>query len=392
MKIGTTTLVILMLALLTQVACSSFPQTSSSDSFNLEKLIVDVFDPQPGEKVLVMVDLPHGSYHDNQLWEERREMAEEWHLAFEELGEEIGFSVHPLLTYPATGMHNGPLPEMGDLDGNQIHFSEIFADTNIVVALTEFSATAPLIEFSQTSPDLRVASMPTVMKSMEQTALSADYSEVARKGNIVQEMLDQAVGARLEFSTGHEFYFDLRFRTAEIDDGQLHADKEGLRVINLPSGEAFIAPYEGEIEGEASQTSGTIPLLYRGKLVLILVEQNQIVEVSGENSEADLLWDYISSDPARQNIAELGIGVNDKAVITGNVLEDEKVFGVHWAFGRSDHIGGTVGVEDFLNPRNVVHQDFVYPLGGEIEVVNLTLVYEDGSTVVIILDGEFIIF
>ena len=29
-------------------------------AFDLEKLIRDVFAPQPGEKVLVMVDVPHG--------------------------------------------------------------------------------------------------------------------------------------------------------------------------------------------------------------------------------------------------------------------------------------------------------------------------------------------
>ena len=31
------------------------------------------------------------------------------------------------------------------------------------------------------------------------------------------------------------------------------------------------------------------------------------------------------------------------AEVTGCVLEDEKA-GFHWAFGRSDHLGGVVGV------------------------------------------------
>jgi len=359
---------------------------------DLEKLLIDVFAPQPGEKVLVMSDLPHGKWTDNERWADRREMAIEWHSAFQQLGTRLGFSVHPLLTYPATGAHNGPLPEGGEMDGQRIRFEEILADTNIVAALTEYSATAPLIEFSQELPNLRVASMPGVVRSMEQTALAADYSEVARKSHILAAKLDQALGAEVEFSTGHRMYFDLRNRKAEADDGQLHADKEGVRVINLPSGEAYIVPYEGELEDQPSQTEGTIPMMYDDELVLLRVQENRISEVIGDSSEAAQIRGYIAMDEARRNIAELGLGCNDKAIISGNVLEDEKVLGMHWALGRSDHIGGTVGVADFSDPAHVVHWDIVYPLGGPIEIASLVLQYEDGTSEEIIRDGQHTIF
>jgi len=367
-------------------------ETAPPPLSNLEKLLMDVFAPQPGEKVLVMSDLPRGEWADNERWADRREMAIEWHSAFQQLGTKLGFSVHPLLTYPATGAHNGPLPEEGEIDGQQIRFEEIFADTNIVVALTEYSATAPLIEFTQKLPNLRAASMPGVMKSMEQTALAADYSEVARKSHILAAKLDQALGAEVEFSTGHRMYFDLRNRKAEADDGQLHADKEGMRVINLPSGEAYIAPYEGELEGQPSQTEGTIPMMYGGELVLLRVQENRISEVIGDSPEAAQIRGYIAMDEARRNIAELGLGCNDKAIISGNVLEDEKVQGMHWALGRSDHIGGTVGVADFSDPAHVVHWDIVYPKGGPIEIARLVLEYEDGTSEEIIRDGQYTIF
>jgi len=230
-----------------------------TQGFDLEKLLVDVFGPQPGEKVLVMTDLPHGDLADSENWATRREMAKEWHSAFQRLGSKLGFTVYPLLTYAATGAHSAPLPEEGEMDGQRVRLGDILSDTDIVVALTEYSATAPLIGFGQKFPRLRAASMPGVLKSMEQTALAADYSEVARKSRLLARKLDQAVGAKVEFSTGHQMYFDLRNRKAEADDGQLHADKKGIRLINLPSGEACIAPYEGELEGQPSRTEGTLP-------------------------------------------------------------------------------------------------------------------------------------
>lgn len=42
-------------------------------------------------------------------------------------------------------------------------------------------------------------------------------------------------------------------------------------------------------------------------------------------------------------LAEFGIGTNDKARITGVVLEDEKVYGtIYVAFGSNNTFGGTV--------------------------------------------------
>jgi hypothetical protein len=288
-------------------------------SFDLEKLLIDVFAPQSREKVLVMSDLPHGEWTDNGKWAARREMAIEWHSAFQQLGTRLGFGVFPLLTYPATGAHNASLPEEGEMEGQRVRLENILSDTNIVVALTEYSASAPLIGFSQKLPNLRAASMPGVMKSMEQTALAADYSEVARKSHILAARLDQAVGAKVKFSTGHQLYFDLRNRKAEADDGQLHADKKGMRLINLPSGEAFIAPYEGELEGQPSRTKGMIPVMVDDELVLFRVQENRIVEVIGSGPQAAQKRDYFAVDPARRNIAELGLGCNDKAVISGSV-------------------------------------------------------------------------
>ena len=74
--------------------------------------------------------------------------------------------------------------------------------------------------------------------------------------------------------------------------------------------------------------------------MLYKVRENKIVEVVGDGPQAAKQREYFGVDPARCNICELGLGTNDKAVVTGNILEDEKASGFHWAYGQSDHIGG----------------------------------------------------
>jgi len=82
-------------------------------AFDLRNLLLNVFDPQPGEVVLVACDFPHDTIADTPLWKDRRDMAVEWRNTFDELGHNHGFETGPLLTYAATGANGADLP-VGD--------------------------------------------------------------------------------------------------------------------------------------------------------------------------------------------------------------------------------------------------------------------------------------
>ena len=57
-----------------------------------------------------------------------------------------------------------------------------------------------------------------------------------------------------------------------------------------------------------------------------------------------------AAGPEGTNVAELGIGTNEKATLSGEILEDEKLLGTaHVAFGASAAIGGTVQVPVHLD-------------------------------------------
>ncbi len=356
--------------------------------FDVKKLLLDVFDPQPGEVVTFAVDLPRDDVPDNEGWSARRAMAERWRGAMVEIASERNFEVRPILSFEATGANNADLPARGRLGQQEVELLDALKQSSLVIAMTEFSATAPLANIAEAEDDFRAASMPGVEERMENTALAADYSQVAARCKAIFDIMDGAILCDVLFSTGHRCWFDLRHRKPEMDDGFLPRGKEGERVINLPSGETFVVPYEGEFEAVPSWTSGTIPVVEDDELVLFHVVANTVIVVEGDGPAAERYAAFFEEDPARGNIAEVAFGVNDRAEVTGEVLEDEKA-GFHWAFGRSDHLGGVVGVEDFESPESVIHQDIVYAEGNPVQVERAVVVHPDGRRIPVIDEGEY---
>lgn len=355
-------------------------------AFNLEKFFDDIFKPQKGEIVTVMYDLPHGEITDNPAWQERRSMAEEWRQDLAEIAATKDIIVTPIVTYYATGSNNADLPAKCLLDGKETDFKDIINKSSIIIAMPEFSATAPLYYLAKESDKLRVASMPGVAKFMEESGLSADYSAISRKCRKVEEIFNRAIAAEVEFSSGHKCYFDLPEKNrAQIDDGILHPERAGsdLALSNLPAGEVFCVPNENEDSG----TEGELPEKIGEKIAVYVIKNNRVTDVRGEGAAVEELRRKFREDPAWRNIAEFAVGLNDKARVTGIVLEDEKA-GFHWAYGRSDHFGGKIGVEDFISPENVVHMDIVYAKGNPIVCSKLDLIFPDNSRQTLIIDGE----
>jgi hypothetical protein len=358
--------------------------------FDLKRLLTGVFEVQPREEVVVACDVPHGSLADSAAWQERREMAAEWRAAFDALAVKGWFTALPLLEYPATGVHGADLPAEGRLGGDPVEIDAVLLSSTLAVFITQYSATAALDGYCRRKEDFRAASLPGLERRMENTALDADYREVARRCRILDDAMRGAGELRVKFSSGETCTFDLRFRQPEVDDGYLPRFKPGDRVINLPSGETFIVPYEGERPGEPSRTAGELPVVVDGEHVVLEVEKNRILRVRGEGPGAARFRELFAADSARTNIAEVAFGCNDRAVVTGSVLEDEKA-GFHWAYGRSDHLGGSVGVAAFLRPDTVVHQDTVYAKGNPIQVTEATLIGPRGP-ITIIRNGEYVVF
>lgn len=197
-----------------------------------------------------------------------------------------------------------------------------------------------------TEAGVRIATLPGVTEEMLARVMSADVEGLRRKGAAIAELLTKGSEARITCANGSDLRLGLGEREAIPDAGDLTAPGA---FGNLPCGEGFIAPLEGSAEGRLV-VDGTIATI--GRLagpVALTVSHGHLVEAPGE-AGARLLELLRAHGAGGTNVAELGIGTNEKAELTGNVLEDEKLLGTcHVAFGASAAIGGTVQVPVHLD-------------------------------------------
>ncbi|MCL4838042.1 MAG: hypothetical protein KJ058_08765 [Thermoanaerobaculia bacterium] len=339
----------------------------------LAALVERVFRPRATDTgIAVLVDLPDGEVRDNPDWRARRELAAGWVEELQGQRAVLGLATE-LWLYRNVRTNNGdlpagawrhdggPLPASADeLDpAAQVPFAELFTRCSILVAPTEFSATAPLKVAARSLP-IRAATMPGFSAEMI-PALRLDYGEVNRRVARLAGLLTEAEGCDLLFrhpAGESALHLDLRFRSAHASGGLV---PEPGTAGNLPSGEAYIVPYEGEREGEPSRSAGFLPVQFGDEVVVYRIEGNRALSVAPGGPAAETEAEHLRREPAYGNLAELGLGVLDAFGVkpVGEILLDEKL-GLHIAFGRSDHFGGQVGPQHFSGPGAVVHIDRVY--------------------------------
>jgi len=370
----------------------------------LSALIGTVFEPSTEERRLaVIIDLPDGRLPDKPDWRRRREIAAGWvrDLVTAPHLEASLFAYRNVRTnnadLPGEVWPVGPddLPADADRAGGRpaMAIRDLLASHPLVMAPTELSATAPLKMLAR-ELGFRAATMPGFSPAMV-PALRLDWAEVNRRVTALKELLDAAISADIAFRVDdredHHLRLDLRHRTAHASGGLLRTPGT---AGNLPSGEAYIVPYEGEVVGDPTASSGVMPVQHGDEVVVYRIESNLAVEVITSGRAASAEAERLRREPAYGNLAELGLGVLGDMGIKpiGEVLLDEKL-GLHVAFGRSEHFGGQVGPEDFSSPEAVVHQDHVYlrAIQPRISVVDASLALNDGTTVRLVAADEWVL-
>ncbi|MCX7788333.1 MAG: aminopeptidase [Spirochaetes bacterium] len=216
--------------------------------------------------------------------------------------------------------------------------AEAMKASSIVVCPTKHSLTHTLARKEACARGARIATMPGITEDMfVEGAITADYGKLAELTDRITEVLTAGSRVRLE-KEGRVLELSIEGRKGVSSNGLYHTPGS---FGNLPTGEAYIAPVEGSAEGTILIDGS---LAEYGKLrgpLEVVIHKGLAMEFKG--SEAEWLQRILGDREEARNVGELGIGTNNKARLTGIILEDEKVYGtVHIAFGTNSGFGGKV--------------------------------------------------
>lgn len=188
----------------------------------------------------------------------------------------------------------------------------------------------------------RLGHMPGVEQRMlYDGALRADYNVVKKTSEELLKQFEGKKEIKITSPGGTNLHIKLGKRKWRKDIGLYH---EPGSQGNLPAGEIFIAPLENGVNGRLV-VDGSIGFFGLPKEPIdIVIEKGKIKTITCEDKDIEKKLSekiFVSSDDNAQIVGELGIGTNNYARLTGNLLEDEKVYGTaHIAFGDNIGMGG----------------------------------------------------
>ena len=219
------------------------------------------------------------------------------------------------------------------------------AAADVFIAPTSKSLSHTKARKAATDGGARGATLPGVTASMLARLMACDLDDAAAPlGASWPGCSTRRTRRASPARAARDLRLDLTGRAGIADDGDLTGERA---FGNLPCGEGFTSPLgaEGRMVTGCLASIG-LPL---GAPPVLEIAGGRLVSATEAEGER-LLAALDAAGEQGRNVAELGIGTNERAKLTGNILEDEKILGtVHVAFGASAGIGGTVSVPVHLD-------------------------------------------
>jgi leucyl aminopeptidase (aminopeptidase T) len=193
---------------------------------------------------------------------------------------------------------------------------------------------------------MRHAHMVNITRQIMLEGMRADFAAVDRISARVLDIVKPARTIRATTAAGSDFQ-------AALDPGHRWVKTSGLispeKWGNLPGGEVFTAP--GEVNGTfvIDGVVGDWLCDRYGNLkdapLTIQIDKNRLVDARSDNAALrDDFWRYTHTDENSDRVGEFAIGTNIELThVIGHILQDEKLPGVHIAFGNpyAAHTGAT---------------------------------------------------
>lgn len=248
--------------------------------------------------------------------------------------------------------------------------AEAMKNVNVVIAPTTKSISHTKARRDAMEAGARIATMPGITEDMMIRTLGVDYNEISERSMKISDKLKGVKNIRLITPLGTDITMNFEGREFEPDTGIIRGSDFG----NLPAGEVYTGPLEGTSNGVVyiDGVMAGVGML-DSERIKITVENGYATKIEGGEQAQKLTAMLDEVGPEAYNIAELGIGTNHMAKLTGKVLEDEKVMGtVHIALGNNASYGGKVNVPIHLdgiikNPTLIADGEVIM-VNGELKI------------------------
>jgi len=221
---------------------------------------------------------------------------------------------------------------------------------------------------------------PGITIDMFEKTIPINYQALRKNCGKLKKLLTKTVSAEIKTEKGTDIKIGLKGRKGGADDGDF--TKPG-RGGNLPCGEVFISPELGTSNGTIV-FDGSISS-HKGEIIIknpirVDVKNGFVEKIYGEKEAKELIKTLRDAEKKTEqrklpksyiknirNLGELGIGLNPKARIVGNMLEDEKVLSTcHVAIGAN-----------YDNDANAITH-----LDGLIKKATINLTFKNGEMLV----------
>ncbi len=253
--------------------------------------------------------------------------------AFYKIGQNLSANTHLVLMPVATV--NGEEPP--------VMIAEMMQKYDVVICPTAKSLTHTDAKRTACDKGARVATLPGITTDVFIRTLQADYTKIAERTWQISALIEKTKNVRITTEFGTDLVLPIQGMPPISSTGLIREKGKGG---NIPSGESFLAPVEGKTNGVLVIDASIAGIgKVEGPPVTIKIKDGFANSFEGGEQARQFEKNLKAFGQPGLNVAELGIGTNDSAIITGQILEDEKVFGtIHIAFGNNITMGGTCDV------------------------------------------------
>ncbi|HXZ79947.1 MAG TPA: aminopeptidase [Terriglobales bacterium] len=244
------------------------------------------------------------------------------------------FVLEEVATRPLSGM---PPEILGDMETSQVSIFAAQVQTN------ELRSRMQMTEVVNRRK-MRHAHMVNINRQIMLEGMRADFLRVDRISMKIWQLVSRAKAIDAKTPAGTDIHADLNphYRWLKTS-GLISPEKWG----NLPGGEVFTTP--GEVNGTFVIDGVVGDYLcskfgnLRANPLTIRIKENRLTEAFSDNKELENdFWRYTHTDENSDRVGEFAIGTNiELKGVIGHILQDEKLPGIHIAFGNpyGEHTG-----------------------------------------------------